>query len=304
MSMFKKSSSTKSLPVLYSGLTGVGGFLPTSSLPQVLQKGLQTEGVVMTFGKNGFFGYSNASPLDSPEPFIQWWSIYESEAIPDHKDVDYDEIKAQLLKRHGDWMSPYDDLSPIQEKSAQAKRVFQSIIELAFQTPRYPGSSKDPSAFSSEKTLSTTPIVLPRFTTPQLPHWSNTTTQNPNNRGRIVLLGDAAHTIQPDVGQGASCAVEDAVVYSLLLKHYISTTPSSSAPPPYSLSPTTEKSSSIQHTSNLVQALIATANSYESIRKPRVQCLMDQGQNNMNMKKELNVFLAWLRDLALKILCK
>ncbi len=306
--IFSFSLLTRSLSFISSGLTGVGGFLPTTSLPKILQKGLQTEGVVMTFGRNGFFGYSNASPLASSNPFIQWWSIYETEVLPDCKDVNYEEIKAQLLKRHADWVTPYDELNLMHEKSTQEQRVFQSIIELAFQTPHDTGSSKD-SSFSSateRRALSTTPIILPRFTTPRLPHWSNVTTQNPNNRGRIILLGDAAHTMPPDVGQGASCAVEDAVVYTLLLKHYLSsgsTTPPSSAPSPYSLS-SLEKSSSIQRSSSLVQALTATAESYQAIRKSRVDCLMSQGESNLNMKKELNTFLSWLRDFALKILCK
>jgi len=263
----------------------------------------------MTFGRNGFFGYSNASPLASSNPFIHWWSVYETEAVPDCKDINYDEIKALLLKRLADWVSPYDEPDLMHEKSTQEQRVFQSIVELAFQIPYDPGSSEDCSSLSSateKNALSTTPIIFPRFTAPRLPHWSNVATKNPNNRGRIVLLGDAAHTLPPDIGQGASCAVEDAVVYALLLKHYLSssaTTPLSSAPPPYSLS-SSEKSSSIQRSSGLVQALTATAESYQSIRKSRVDCLMCQGDSSITMKNELNTFLSWLRDFALKILCK
>jgi 2-polyprenyl-6-methoxyphenol hydroxylase-like FAD-dependent oxidoreductase len=36
-------------------------------------------------------------------------------------------------------------------------------------------------------------------------------------RGRIVLLGDAAHAVTPDLGQGAGLAIEDAAVISALL---------------------------------------------------------------------------------------
>src|SRR3546814_12620021 len=36
-------------------------------------------------------------------------------------------------------------------------------------------------------------------------------------RGRVVLLGDAAHAVTPDLGQGAGLAIEDAAVISALL---------------------------------------------------------------------------------------
>ena len=35
---------------------------------------------------------------------------------------------------------------------------------------------------------------------------------SPWHRGRVVLIGDAAHAITPHLGQGAAQAVEDAVV--------------------------------------------------------------------------------------------
>jgi 2-polyprenyl-6-methoxyphenol hydroxylase-like FAD-dependent oxidoreductase len=39
-------------------------------------------------------------------------------------------------------------------------------------------------------------------------------------RGRVVLLGDAAHAVTPDLGQGAGLAIEDASVLSSLLGRY------------------------------------------------------------------------------------
>ncbi|HET9102554.1 MAG TPA: FAD-dependent monooxygenase [Solirubrobacteraceae bacterium] len=44
-----------------------------------------------------------------------------------------------------------------------------------------------------------------------LPQWS---------RGRIVLLGDAAHATSPGIGQGAAMAIEDAVVLGEQLSHH------------------------------------------------------------------------------------
>src|SRR5690606_3870830 len=36
--------------------------------------------------------------------------------------------------------------------------------------------------------------------------------------GRVVLLGDAAHAMTPDLGQGAGQAIEDAATLTLLLR--------------------------------------------------------------------------------------
>jgi len=63
-----------------------------------------------------------------------------------------------------------------------------------------------------------------------LPRWS---------RGRIVLLGDAAHATTPGVGQGAAQAIEDAVVLA----------------------------SELRHDARLTEALAR----YESIRRPRAE---------------------------------
>jgi 2-polyprenyl-6-methoxyphenol hydroxylase-like FAD-dependent oxidoreductase len=43
---------------------------------------------------------------------------------------------------------------------------------------------------------------------PELARWS---------RGRVLLMGDAAHAVSPHSGQGASMAIEDAVVLAALL---------------------------------------------------------------------------------------
>jgi 2-polyprenyl-6-methoxyphenol hydroxylase-like FAD-dependent oxidoreductase len=39
-------------------------------------------------------------------------------------------------------------------------------------------------------------------------------------RGRVVLLGDAAHAVTPDLGQGAGLAIEDAAVISAQIRHH------------------------------------------------------------------------------------
>ncbi|TLD15408.1 uncharacterized protein PgNI_02364 [Pyricularia grisea] len=58
----------------------------------------------------------------------------------------------------------------------------------------------------------TTDRIYPIWTTPELPCWS---------RGGAVLLGDAAHTLPATSGQGAAQALEDSIVFCLLLAAYL-----------------------------------------------------------------------------------
>ena len=279
---------------IFRGQAGIGGFLMASSLPPTLRKALQTEGITMTFGRNGLFGYANASPLDlytKSDPFVMWWSFYDPDEIPDEGNLPLKEIKAILLEKHGDWVSPHDEKQPADEKSrTQSQSVFRAIIESAFE-PESPSDS-----------IPTKPVVVPRFITPRLPVFSNAAypeTSSPLNRGRIVLIGDAAHTMTPDIGHGASCTIEDAVVYSLLLKHFIS--PHTDV---FSIrdSSTAEKIDLLS-SNRISKALEATAKAYESIRRPRVNSLTSSKKCNVPMK-EMNSFYEWFRDMAIWMLCK
>jgi 2-polyprenyl-6-methoxyphenol hydroxylase-like FAD-dependent oxidoreductase len=49
----------------------------------------------------------------------------------------------------------------------------------------------------------------PIYDMPVLPSW---------HKGRVVLLGDAAHAVGPHAGQGASMAIEDAIVLAACLE--------------------------------------------------------------------------------------
>jgi 2-polyprenyl-6-methoxyphenol hydroxylase-like FAD-dependent oxidoreductase len=91
-------------------------------------------------------------------------------------------------------------------------------------------------------------------------------------------MGDAAHTMPPDVGQGVSCAAEDAVVYALLLKHYLASSPD--------------------------QALVLTAKAYEDIRKPHIHRILDIAKRNGDSKKEKSRLGEIIRDFVMKIVCE
>lgn len=244
----------------------MGGFINLEELPKTLQESFETHGVTMTFGRKGFFGYSMCSPLPSSQssaihPFIQWWSIYECPVIPNNKDLDYDALKTQLLSRHGSWKSPYDQ---------DGVGIYRTIVELGCRPPK---DTELPTTTRHDPTV----MVLPRFVTPRLPSWSNVTSSAASG-GRIVLMGDAAHTMPPDVGQGVSCAAEDAVVYALLLKHYLASSPD--------------------------QALVLAAKAYEDIRKPHIHGILDVAKRSGDSKKEMGRLGEIIRNFVMKILCE
>ena len=185
-----------------------------------------------------------------------------------------------MLARHRDWRSPY---------GSEAGTIYQQIINAGCRSenftfdPHTPGSSKIEDARPGFDTQAT---VRFRYITPHFPSWSNATSETPpNGRGRIVLIGDAAHTVPPDSSQGASCVLEDVVPYSLLLSHYLSIagTPSSDS---------------------LGTPLERTARAYEELRKPRVHQIIDVAKRLRNAKRELGWFAQMVQDMSMWMFCK
>lgn len=101
----------------------------------------------------------------------------------------------------------------------------------------------------------------PIFDMPPLPVWS---------RGRVVLLGDAAHAIGPHAGQGASMAIEDALVLSSCLADAI------------------DYGDSFAH--------------YESLRRPRIARVVKLTRQNASRKRKPGRLSLLLRDLLLPLL--
>jgi 2-polyprenyl-6-methoxyphenol hydroxylase-like FAD-dependent oxidoreductase len=92
---------------------------------------------------------------------------------------------------------------------------------------------------------------------PALPTW---------HRGRVLLVGDAAHAMSPAGGQGASLALEDAMVFAGLAG---------------------DRSRPIEE---------AMAH-FESMRRPRAEKIVAQGyENDRRSLKELGPFSMWMRD--------
>jgi 2-polyprenyl-6-methoxyphenol hydroxylase-like FAD-dependent oxidoreductase len=115
-------------------------------------------------------------------------------------------------------------------------------------------SWKDPVIQDIIATMSTD-RVYPLWTTPELPYWG---------RNRAVILGDAAHTLQANSGQGASQALEDSVAFTLLLASYLT------------------RGESDSNSINLM-----TEGLYR-IRNPQVQVVKSQARSLFIMKKRIN----------------
>ncbi len=64
-------------------------------------------------------------------------------------------------------------------------------------------------------------LRLAEMTTEVLPLWRCTTREplKSFHRGRLVVLGDAAHPLKPHIGQGAISAIEDAAVLGALFEN-------------------------------------------------------------------------------------
>lgn len=101
----------------------------------------------------------------------------------------------------------------------------------------------------------------PIFDMPPLPVWS---------RGRVVLLGDAAHAIGPHAGQGASMAIEDSLVLSACL------------------------AATLSHADAFAR--------YEALRRPRIAQVVKLTRQNAARKRKSTRLGLLLRDLLLPLL--
>jgi 2-polyprenyl-6-methoxyphenol hydroxylase-like FAD-dependent oxidoreductase len=100
----------------------------------------------------------------------------------------------------------------------------------------------------------------PIFDMPELPAWSS---------GRVVLVGDAAHAAGPHAGQGASMAIEDAVVLARAL----------ASAPDYS----------------------SAFSRFETVRRGRVAKVVAATRRNGSQKQAVSSIARFLRSLMLPI---
>jgi 2-polyprenyl-6-methoxyphenol hydroxylase-like FAD-dependent oxidoreductase len=220
--------------------------------------------VTITVGPNSYFAYvpgSGFSPEPSPKNRISWWSIYESTLAPS-RDLLLTDLRAQLLERHDSWKSSYD---------TPKSRAFSSIISLACEPDR--GNSE----LAIEKGI----LILPQYATKRLSRWCSSS-------GKIILLGDAAHPVPPESGQGVSCAVEDGLALALFLKHYLGQCTTST------------DSKDVDQAEALKKTVVA----YEEVRMGRIAMILNIGRFQSGTLIAKTWWQGWIRDWMLWILCE
>lgn len=116
----------------------------------------------------------------------------------------------------------------------------------------------DDPLFSKIITNSHEIIAYPVYDLPRLHKWY---------KGRVCLIGDAAHGISPHIGQGAALALEDTVVLAELLKRH--------------------------------QDYQKAFELFQSLRQPRVEKIIASARKVGDTKTKTNPIAAWFRDRLL-----
>lgn len=244
----------------YEGLVGVSSFLPSSLLTSTDH---EPGTMAITFGPNGFWGcgfistsasngkapltLSTAHPAPEPGPTAVYWSTFPSaEEWPyHHKHEDGSRSKPQDFDRSAALRGMLSRQKHWKNPSIQA------ILKHAEENP--------------EKVIKQ---FYPTWTTAPLPNW---------HQGGVVLVGDAAHALQPSSGQGACQAMEDAEVLARCLRHFI------------------ERRNSGEHVS-VEEACVK----YEQVRMPRVKEIYERSQRMSRMKGDMS----WIEEMLMYAIVK
>jgi len=120
---------------------------------------------------------------------------------------------------------------------------------------------EDDPSFIAQLIERTTEIgATPIHDLPSIPRWHS---------GRTVLVGDAAHAVSPSAGQGASLAIEDALVLAKCIRD--------------------------------VAPIDLALTRYEALRRPRAERVVAVGRQRGAYKAPVNKAALWLRDLLMPV---
>lgn len=125
--------------------------------------------------------------------------------------------------------------------------------------------------------IAQTPKILRMntFDIPSLPTW---------HKGRVLLIGDAAHAVSPNSGQGASLALEDALYLAKLLSQRLDQLSASGSDTP------------LDHTGVFA--------AFQEGRKDRVEKIIQEGRRRSRGKEEVSVVQSRIRNFFIGLMIR
>jgi 2-polyprenyl-6-methoxyphenol hydroxylase-like FAD-dependent oxidoreductase len=258
-----RNAVTQAEPI-YEGLCGIGGFFPSSDLPSLPSDLILPAPRSPVVMTFGAEGFFGYAPCNS-DPSLGSPSLMSSQ------------IKANKALPYGSkamWWSTFSvDEPPKSTKPIDKEIIHAQLLERhsKWQDPVIQKVLVDP-AIS---------VMTATFVTPKLSTWTG---------DGIVLIGDAAHTLPSTSGQGVSQALEDAQALALLLSHYFRDPPTAER----------QQSPSSSSVKTQIQAAITA---FQSIRKPRVEHILDFSRRMSNRKKKMGPVGEWMTYFSMWALC-
>lgn len=229
--------------------------------------------ITMTFGSQGFFGYGSCSQSSPPASGGED-CVAGPEAV---------------------WWSTYSVQPLPATKGFDRDDIYRQL--------RARHSSWKDTVIQEIIADASIDSIYPTWTTPELPTWE---------RDGVVLVGDAAHALQPSSGQGASQALEDAEMLSILLSHYLAkvqqegsaefVTPHQEATKEgvdatHSETPPTKPVSEQRASDSPVtqsHAIALASKVYFRLRAPRVKRIRDRAKYGGDMKRKKGFIGEWI----------
>ncbi|KAL8712612.1 MAG: hypothetical protein Q9220_003143 [cf. Caloplaca sp. 1 TL-2023] len=211
--------------------------------------------MTVTFGAHGFFGYGACTVASQSNHFAECTAPMGEEAV---------------------WWSTYETTDLPDTRKFDKEEILQQL------KTRH-ANWKDPviQKIVREAVIDS---IYPTWITPELPTWYT--------RG-MVLIGDAAHAMQPSSGQGTSQGFEDAQILSILLAHYLERHYSYSAP---------RAGRSVPASVN--EAIDQASKKFFELRRPRVKRIVDRAKQMGDTKRKKGLFEEWLTYFILWVIGK
>lgn len=233
-----------------SNSINLGGLVPTEYIQALSNH--SSANFVMTFGRSGFFGYT---PCTTRNPSSGTESTVLNQC-PGSKSMWWSTLPDSSSELQRTTANNPDDPSLAARLERRhgdwADPVIQGIIkdvaESGLETSANPCGAK-----------ATLDVQTPTWIVRRLARWA---------KDRVVLIGDAAHALPSISAQGVSQALEDSATLALLLAK----------------SPGTRESPNDNGT---ITKLREVARTYESLRRPRVERILNEALETQSKKTDL-----------------